>query len=57
MYSRPQAGPAPGNNPQGNPIPTVQSGQAPTKPTEYNAYNAGYGKSISMNRCNFLILN
>lgn len=57
MYSRPQAGPAPGSNPQGNPIPTVQSGQAPTKPTEYNAYNAGYGKSISMNRCNFLILN
>lgn len=44
MYSRPQTGPAPGNTPQGNPIPTVQSGPTPPKPTEYNAYNAGYGK-------------
>lgn len=44
MYSRSQTGPAPGNTPQGNPIPTVQSAPNPTKPTDYNAYNAGYGK-------------
>lgn len=43
MYSRPQTGPT-GSNPQGNPIPTVQSAPAPSKPTDFNAYNAGYGK-------------
>jgi len=47
MYSRPQTGPGPGNTPQGNPIPTVQSGPAPSKPTDYNAYNAGYGNYAS----------
>lgn len=45
MYSRPQTGPT-GSNPQGNPIPTVQSAPAPSKPTDFNAYNAGYGKCL-----------